>query len=604
MKRLRSKSMIVFLCVVLLGSTFTTQFPASAQQAAPQHSIEEEHFHHGKPSSLPAQVSAPAWSKAWDRAGKPNRTIREGHPSQVNMNGDYLENIDEVVLRGIEENKYPGAVAMVVKDGRIVKHEAYGKASVYKNETEVLPEEEQLAMEKDTIFDLASLTKIVTSIATMQLAEEGHICLDDSLAAYIPEFGILGKEEITIKQLLTHTSGLAASHPLDNYDTEEEMLEALYTLELQYEPGKTMVYSDLSMILLGLLVEEVSGESLDHYIYNHITSPLGMDDTMFNPSEEYLPRIAPTEHSPWSGREMVWGTVHDEKAYAMDGIAGHAGLFSTAEDFAILSQMILNGGRYGNVRILEPETVSLMLTNHMTDETDLGQGLGFNLNRGWFMDGLSSPVAAGHTGFTGTSFVVDPVNDTIVIFFTNRVHPTRYGPSINPERQDVVQHAARALPVRPAAGQKAWFSGNGRDKNHTLTLPVTLEENSELTFKTWFDIANDIPRDFGYLEISMDEGESWELLEGELYARHTTNEHDGVFTGSTGWQWVDAAYDLGDYEGDALVRFHYETDASANGRGWYIDRVSVKGDNGYVFKDGPNPDPESWQAEGWELSGD
>ncbi|WP_051314876.1 serine hydrolase [Alteribacter aurantiacus] len=604
MKRIRSKGIVGLLCVALLGTTFTPQSLTSAQQIAPPHSIEEEQFYHGKPSSLPAQVSAPDWAKAWDRAGKPNRVIREGHPSQVQMTEEYLENIDDVVLNGIDENKYPGAVAMVVKDGRIVKHEGYGKAYVYKNDTEILPEEEQLAMEKDTIFDLASLTKIVTSIATMQLVEQGQVSLDDTLATYIPDFGILGKEEITVKQLLTHTSGLASSHPLDHYDTEEERLEALYTLELQNEPGTTMVYSDLSMILLGLLIEEISGESLDSYIYNHITNPLGMDDTMFNPSEEVLPRVAPTEHSPWSGREMAWGTVHDEKAYAMDGVAGHAGLFSTAYDFAILSQMILNGGRYGNTRMLEPETVSLMLTDQMTDETNLGQGLGFNLNRGWYMEGLSSPVAAGHTGFTGTSFVVDPITDTIVIFFTNRVHPTRNGPSINPERQDVVQQAARALPVRPAAGQEAWFSGNGRDKNHTLTLPVTLDENSELTFKTWFDIADDIPRDFGYLEISTDQGGSWELLEGELSAKKTTHEHDGVFTGSTGWQWVDAAYDLEQYNGDALIRFHYETDASANGRGWYIDRVSIKGDNGYVFRDGPNPDPDVWQAEGWKLSGD
>ncbi|SER56569.1 serine hydrolase [Salipaludibacillus aurantiacus] len=604
MRIIWSKHLSIVVSLALFASLFTSETLIFAEQNQPPHSIEEDYLHHNHPSSLPAQVPAPEWAKAWERAGKANLTLKKGSPSQVHMQGKYLEDIDEIVQRGIEENKYPGAVAMIVKDGRIIKHEAYGKASKYKNDSEVLPEEYQLPMEKDTIFDLASLTKIVTSIAVMQLTETDEISLHDTLASYIPEFGTHGKDEITIEQLLTHTSGLAASHPLDHYETEEERLQALYDLELTEEPGTTLIYSDLSMILLGLLVETVSGETLDEYVSNHITGPLGMTDTMFNPSEDYLSRVAPTEHSPWSGREMVWGTVHDEKAYAMDGVAGHAGLFSTTEDFAILSQMILNGGRYGNARILEPGTVAQMLTNQITDESHLGQGLGFNLNRGWFMDGLSSPVTAGHTGFTGTSFVIDPRNDTVVIFFTNRVHPTRYGPSINPERQDIVRQTARALPVRPAAGQEAWFSGNGRNKNHTLTLPVTLEENSELTFKTWIDIADDIPRDFGYLDISVDEGETWHQLDGHLHAQRTTLENAGIFTGSTGWRWVNSAYDLSEYSGDALIRFSYVTDGSANGRGWYIDQVTVTGNNGHIFKDRPNPDINVWQADGWELSSD
>jgi serine-type D-Ala-D-Ala carboxypeptidase len=309
--------------------------------------------------------------------------------------------------------------------------------------------------------------------------------------------------------------------------------------------------------------------------------------------------VASTEYM--TDRGLIHGTVHDPKAFDLNGVAGHAGLFSTAEDLAVLSQALLNGGRYDGVAILEAETIERMMANQFTTETDIGQSLGWNLYRGWFMDGLSSPVTAGHTGFTGTSFHINPVQNPIVILFTNRVHPTRDGPSINPVRQKVSHLTARDVPVRPAVGRTAWFSENGADVQHTLALPVTLNEPATLSFRTMIDIASDIPRDNGYVEISTDDGKTWSALTGTLRHRFNTVPTDGHLLGSTNWQWVKAEFDLSAYRGDVLLRFRYETNQAVNGRGWYVDQVRVQGDSGPIFKEGKQH-MDQWQADGWVRS--
>lgn len=448
---------IAFIGVVSLTFLVSILLPQQLSHAEEpvQLPIEREHLEETVPSFLPSQATPPEWAEAWERAGKPKGTLSAGNPQKVQMLPAFLDEIDDVIQSGIEEDMYPGAVALVVKEGTIVKHDAYGDALKYASASELLPLEERMATKKDTIYDMASMTKIFTSIASLQLVEKGLIELDEPVASYIPE---LNDDSITVRHLLTHTSGLPAWLPIYTYETIEERIQAVYEAETVNEPGTVYSYSDLNLIVLGEIIETVSGDSLDEYIFNNITDPLGMNDTMFNPSSDIQSRIAATEPQPYLDRGMVWGSVHDENAYSLDGVAGHAGIFSTAIDIAILSQTILNGGKYEQTRILKTDTVSDMLTNQITNESSLAQGLGWHLDRSWFMGAMSSPVTAGHTGFTGTSFVIDPERETIVILLTNRVHPSRSAGSINPWRQEVVDKVVNAIDQHP--------NNNGRNSGN------------------------------------------------------------------------------------------------------------------------------------------
>ncbi|WP_183041116.1 serine hydrolase domain-containing protein [Salipaludibacillus neizhouensis] len=439
------KAVFCLLCMTLVVSFSLPQQLSHAEESV-QLPIEREHLEDTIPSFFSSHATPPEWAEAWERAGKPKNTLSEGNAQKVQMLPTYLDEIDDVIQSGMEEDMYPGAVALVVKEGTIVKHEAYGDALKYASTSELLPLEKRLATKKDTIYDMASITKIFTSIASLQLLEKGLIELDEPVTSYIPE---LNDDSITVRHLLTHTSGLPPWLPIYTYETIEERIQTVYEAETVNEPGTTYGYSDLNLIVLGKIVETVSGESLDEYIFNSITDPLGMNDTMFNPSSDIQSRIAATEPQPYLDRGMVWGSVHDENAFSLDGVAGHAGIFSTAKDIAILSQTILNGGKYEQTRILKTDTVSEMLTNQITNESSLAQGLGWHLDRSWFMGAMSSPVTAGHTGFTGTSFVIDPEREAIVILLTNRVHPTRTAGSINPWRQEVVDKVVNAIDQHP-----------------------------------------------------------------------------------------------------------------------------------------------------------
>ncbi|SES38766.1 serine hydrolase domain-containing protein [Salipaludibacillus aurantiacus] len=448
MNRFR-KGFILMLSLTFAASLILPQQSSSAEKPA-EVSIEEELLKESTPGFLPSQANPSEWAKAWERAGMKRSVLKEGKPQSVQMVPEYINDIDDVVQTGIEADMYPGAVVLAVKDGTIVKHEAYGDAVKYEDTEKLLPEEDRIATETDTIYDMASITKIFTSIAGLQTVEKDLVDLDEPVVTYLPEFNGDGTGDITVRHLMTHTSGLPAWIPIYTYDTLEERLQAVYEAEPTVEPGTAYVYSDLNMILLGKIVERVSGSTLDDFIDTHITGPLGMDDTMFNPGEGLKHRIAATEPQPYLDRGMVWGSVHDENAYSLNGVAGHAGIFSTAKDLAVLSQAILNGGFYDQARILNEETITEMLSNQITTESHLAQGLGWNLSRDWFMGELSSPVAAGHTGFTGTSFVIDPNTETIVIFLTNRVHPTRDAGSINPWRVNVVNKVVEAMEKHPS----------------------------------------------------------------------------------------------------------------------------------------------------------
>jgi len=285
-------------------------------------------------------------------------------------------------------------------------------------------------MPVNAIFDLASVTKVVaTTTACMLLYERGVLTLDTPVQEYLPAFTGANKEKVTVRHLLTHCSGLIAyrRYFLDHHSADA-ILRTILKEELVYPTGTKTIYSDLGVILLGRIIEKVSGRSLNEFCRDEIFEPLGMSSTFYNPPPALALRIPPTERDPLTpGRRgnVVHGVVHDENAFVLGGVAGHAGLFSTARDLAVFLQMLLNGGSYGNIRLLSPDTIALF-----TKRQDLvpasSRALGWDTASGRNSAGtLMSPRAFGHTGFTGTSVWADPETGLIVILLTNRVHPTR-----------------------------------------------------------------------------------------------------------------------------------------------------------------------------------
>jgi serine-type D-Ala-D-Ala carboxypeptidase len=546
----------------------------------------------------------------WDRGHQPPRTLREGTARQAGLSAEHLEAMDAAIAAGLEPSpdvpRYPGAVVLAGRDGVIAKHDAYGHALRYVDDAPTeLPADQQLPMHEDTIFDLASISKLFTAVAVMQLVEDGALDLDAPVAETIPAFAASGKDEVTARHLLAHTGGLPAWLPLwSAYDTPEERLAAVYEVEPASEPGEAYVYSDLGLIVLGEMVETITGQGLDEVVAERITGPLGMQDTGYNPDPALVERIAATEYQPLADRGLVHGEVHDENAWSLDGVAGHAGVFSTAADLAVFAQTFLNGGRYGDARILEPETVQEMMRNQTPGFPGNERGLGFELYQHWYMDAMTTPGTAGHTGFTGTSLVIDPTTDSFVVFLTNRVHPSRSWAAVNPARRSVAQAVARAVPVEPVTGTEAWFSGLGDGLDHDLEVDLTLPgDGTELSLGLWYDTA---PGDVATVEISTDGGASWEPLAGELTARRAGDnvETDGTFTGWGQRRWWDASFDLSAHEGEATLRVRYLTEGLGSGRGVYIDKVRVHGPAGPVFDDQRPADLARWRHDGWTRAGD
>ena len=337
--------------------------------------------------------------------------------------------LDTLVEDAIRDGRLPGAVVVVGHAGEIVYERAFGARAV-----DGPPE----AMTPDTIFDLASLTKVVaTTTSVMILVEEGRLRLRDRVATYLPEFSSHGKDRITIEHLLTHVSGLRPDLPLEEVFEGADTAIARAADEVpEAGPGERFVYSDINFFVLGEVVRRVTGQTLDQFARDRIFRPLGMRDTGFNPPASLRPRIAPTEPCAplaWpcggDGAVMLRGRVHDPTARRMGGVAGHAGLFSTAGDLARFCRMLLGGGALGDVRILAPLTVARMTRvstpPQMADRRGLGWDLDsrFSSNRG----DLFSFGSYGHTGFTGTSLWLDPASDTFVVFLSSRLHPSGAG---------------------------------------------------------------------------------------------------------------------------------------------------------------------------------
>lgn len=346
--------------------------------------------------------------------------LRDGTPEEVGMSADRLQHAFWVAEEGIRTGAYPGAEIVVVRKGVVVAHEAFGNA-------QRIPRSRPL--DENTLFDLASVSKLFTATATMMLVERGHIRLDDPINMFLkhPSFSLPDKSGIRVRHLLTHTSGLPSWLPIfRDGEGKDVYLNAIARSTMQSTPGTAYLYSDLGAILLGFIVEEVSGQSLDVFLADNLFEPLGMTSTMYNPGPEWQEQVAATEiDGTWRGR-LINGEVHDENAAGLGGVAGHAGLFSTARDLAIFGQMFLGLGRYNGVSVLSPNTVLLMMQNH-TLGLGVRRGLGFDLKSQTFSSAgdLMGGGTFGHLGFTGTSIWIDPSNQLVTILLTNRVHPTR-----------------------------------------------------------------------------------------------------------------------------------------------------------------------------------
>lgn len=541
----------------------------------------------------------------WDRTTSPPRVLRDGTPKRAGLDAAVLAEITPTLEAGLGAEPhpaFPGAVALVVKDGVVAERTAVGHAVRWADPDTELPADQQVAMTAGTIFDLASVSKLFTAVAILQLVERGEVALAEPVASYIPAFAANGKEAVTVEQLLTHTGGLPAWLPLYSaYPDIPSRLAAVHGVAPAYEPGTRFTYSDLGLIVLGELVEHVTGLSLDAYVAQHITGPLGMTDTMYNPPAELLPRIAATEHQPWAGRGLVHGEVHDENAWALGGVAGHAGVFSTADDLAVFAQMLLNGGRYGQALILQSATVHAMMQDHTGHLSSVHRGLGPELEAFFYHDVLTSPSSAGHTGFTGTSLVIDPWTDTIAILMANRVHPNREWSSINPQRRAVARAAGLAAPVPKSTQGGSWYSGIGDRINHTLSVTVDVSQpGAALALDLWYQTES---TDRFVVEASADGGQTWQRLPGTLSAGTEVRPSDGTVAGFGDHRWWDARFPLGGLTGEVILRLSYVTDALYSGRGVHLDRIRLDSGHGPLFDDRRPADCDRLVADGWYRAG-
>ncbi len=365
-------------------------------------------------------------------------TVQKTKKPEQDLIKQKLAAIDSVVKEAIGRGDCPGAVVVVGQNGKVIYRKAFGSRAVVPR---------PMPMSVRTIFDMASVTKVVaTTTAVMQLVEQGKIVLSAPVSEYWPEFKTNGKESISVQELMTHYSGLPPDLELkpewSGYGTAMKMIAEI---KLINPPGTRFVYSDINFETLGELVHRVSGQPLDVYCLEHIFKPLGMKDTRFNPPASWRKRIAPTQYQEGDRGKMLWGEVHDPTAYNMGGVAGHAGLFSSADDMTIFAQMLLNGGSYKRARILSPLTVEKMTSPQNPPDKMAVRGIGWDLdspfasNRGE----LFEVGSFGHTGFTGTSIWVDPVTKTYLIILSNRVHPNGKG--------DVVQMRIQIATIVAAA---------------------------------------------------------------------------------------------------------------------------------------------------------
>ncbi|KAJ8123717.1 hypothetical protein ONZ43_g400 [Nemania bipapillata] len=419
-----------------------------------------------------------AASLSLSRGGHRQDTLRYGVPESVGMLSKPLEDMVANLTHFTEARNWgaktsnqvvpiePGGTTLIAHDGVIVSHFAFGKrnlwAAVNGSAGTILPPSKRENASIDTIYDMASLTKLFTTVAGLRCIDQGLIALNGTVVTYLPMFASNGKENVTILQLMTHTSGFAADPTvglwMPQYPTYESRIRQILNETLQNAPGSAYLYSDINYMTMMLVIEEVTGKRLDDFIYE-CTSMMGMDDTFFNrgniegPGFPHYGRMATQEFqidvlgdAEPQRPQPVRGTVHDENAWALDGVSGHAGLFSTVLDTARFCQMILNNGTYNGKRILSESSVDLIFTNfNARFGIGASHGVGFELNQYYTAGPMANPLSASHTGYTGTSVVIDRASNTLFLHFSNRVHPSRSWSSNNIVRETLGAWVATSL---------------------------------------------------------------------------------------------------------------------------------------------------------------
>ena len=389
-------------------------------------------------------------------------------PEEVGMDADRLARADSAIAHAVLAGATPGAALAVGRHGRLVRLSGYGRLD-WRGGFGLVTD--------STIYDLASLSKVIgTTTAAMILVQEGKLDLDAPVSRYLDEWHGKGdKQRVTVRHLLMHSSGLPAYAPLwRELRGRDAYARRIGGMGLDYTPGSRTVYSDFGIMVLGFIIEELSGQTLDLFLDERVFDPLGMRDTGYNPRSwadpvatgvgygeaapeadgtlPILARVAPTELDTIYRHTHVHGVVHDENAYALGGVAGHAGLFSSARDLAVFAQMMLNGGEYGGVRVLDSATIARFTRR----ANGSGRALGWDKPAGRSSAGdYFSAQAYGHTGFTGTSVWIDPEYDVFVVLLTNRINPTRDNmkhAALRREVHDAVILSITDMPVRKREG--------------------------------------------------------------------------------------------------------------------------------------------------------
>ena len=367
-----------------------------------------------------------------------------GAPPGPSRDTRIREAVRQVLDRALADSAFPGAIAVVGSREGIIAQYAVGH----------LDWAPSPAPDEHTLWDIASLSKVVgVTSAMMQLVEQHRVDLDAPVQRYIPWWTGPNKELVTVRHLLTHTSGLPSFKAYDEITHDPDSLAKLmFATPLDSLPGRIMVYSDIGAYMLGRIVEQVTGQKLDAYLHDHVFEPLRMNETMYRPPASLIPRIAPTEVDPRRGG-LVRGKVHDERAYYLGGVSAHAGIFSSAHDLARFARMYLNRGTLDGTRIFQPSTIALFTA--YVDSTFSNRGIGWqkpdlpgtrytNPSAAWAGQFMSH-AAFGHTGFTGTSIAIDPVNDVFIVLLSNRVNPTRNNTKITPVRRQLADAVMSAL---------------------------------------------------------------------------------------------------------------------------------------------------------------
>jgi CubicO group peptidase (beta-lactamase class C family) len=405
-------------------------------------------------ANRPTVERPPATSVTPANGHMPTTSLTPVDPASVGMGRDLGGRLDSIVSVGLAQGAAPGVALAVGRWGRVVHLRAYGRIDARSGASLITD---------STLFDIASLTKVVaTTTAAMILEDEGRLNLDAPVRTYIPELNDPAKARITVRMLLTHSGGFESFAALWRENRgRADYLRQINTRALVYAPGDSVVYSDWDFVLAGLVIERITGMSLDAFLANRVWRPLNMRDTGFNPlssgtmpvgrdctsafraDNPLLNRIAMTEVDTVYRRIHVHGVVHDENACALGGVAGHAGLFSSARDLAVFAQMLLNGGQHGGVRLIQPTTIARWTARQSRNSS---RAIGWDTPSPRSSAGrYFSPRSFGHTGFTGTSIWVDPERGVFVVLLTNRVNPTRSNMRHESLRRDVANAVQAAI---------------------------------------------------------------------------------------------------------------------------------------------------------------